>query len=32
MLQDNYNQQDIEDNYNLKEEILKYLFLEDYRR
>ena len=26
MLQDNYNQQDIEDNYNLKEEILKYLF------
>ena len=23
---DNYNQQDIEDNYNLKEEILKYLF------
>jgi capsular exopolysaccharide synthesis family protein len=26
MLQDNYNQQDIEDNYDLKEEILKYLF------
>ena len=26
MLQDNDNQQDIEDNYNLKEEILKYLF------
>lgn len=26
MLQDNYNQQDIEDDYNLKEEMLKYLF------
>ena len=26
MAVDNYNQQDMEDNYNLKEEILKYLF------